>query len=666
MFDFIRTHQRLMQLILLVLILPSFALIGISGYTSYVSGDHDLVEIGNGSISRQDFERAHREQLQRMQAALGANFDPAVHDTTKARKELLDGMIARQVLVGQLEKHRFSVSDRALMRAIEQTPDFQQNGVFSKVQYASVLMGMGLTDKMFEEGQRGELALQRVLGPVADTAQVPEVSVAALAQALSEERVVRMRTFKAADYQAQVTPDDAQIQAWYDANQASLRVPESVNIEYLVLDEAAAMQDLPQVSENDLLAYFEQNQTRFVQPARSRVSHIQWLVPAGASAQQKDDIRRKAQDVAAQAAADASRFAALAREHSQDAGTAGSGGLLGWITKGTWPAEIENAVFSLGAGQVSGVVEVSGNFHVFLVTEAAPEQKENFDAVRDQLEQEVKRQLASNRFADMATRLTDLVYEDSTGLSAAAQALNLPLRRVRGIAADRLLPADVLPVVENGAEGDDAVPVAADSTDAELLNTPRLRRELFAANSLRDKQNTGVIEISAGVMMAARVHTVVPAHVRTLAQARDFVRSQVANGQARQAAQQAGETALAAMKAAGTAAADSGFGQPLRISRLNPEGLGADAIRALFAAQEVPGLMGFVDDDGYTIARLDAVVQSEALVPMLQESLRGQITQAQALTEQRAVLAMMREQARVKVLAEAQRALEPSEDELVP
>jgi len=654
MFDFIRTHQRLMQLILLALILPSFALIGISGYTSYTSGDHDLVEIGNTSITRQAFDFAHREQLQQLQAALGTNFDPAIHDTVAMRQALLDDLIARQVLAGQLVDHRFSVSDRILQQAIGQTPDFQENGVFSEAQYAAVLTSMGLTEKKFLEGQRAELALQRVLGPVASTVQIPDVSIKALAQSLTEERVVRVRRFLAADYQSNVSIDDAQIQDWYDAHQDDLRVPESVSIEYLVLDEAAAMQDLPAIAEADLHAYYEQNQARFTQPARSRVSHIQWLVPAGATGAQQDDIRKQAQDVAEQASAAPARFAQLAQTHSQDAGTASNGGVLGWITRGTWPAEIENAVFSLQAGQVSGVVEVSGNYHVFFVDEVQPEQREPFAQVRAQLEQEVQRQLASTRYADMATRLTDLVYEDNSSLAPAAQALNLTLRHVRGVAADQLLPAAVLPVADKTA--------AADSADAALLNTPRLRRELFSANSLRNQQNTGVIEISAGVMIAARVTSIEPAHVRALDQVRDLIRSQLLAEHARQAAQQAGQAALAALKGTNVRT-DNRFGNPLRISRLNPQGLGRDVVKAVFAADEVPGLLGVADDQGYTLVKLDAVEPSAATDTALQDTLRAQISQTLALAEQRAVLAVMRTQAKVKVLPEAQRALEASEED---
>src|SRR3546814_19743018 len=118
MFDFIRTHQRLMQLVLLVLILPSFVLIGVSGYTNYVSGDHDLVKVGDQSITQQHFDQARRNQLQQLQQNSQGGFDPAVLDNRAARQALLDSLIDRQVLVSTATKERFSVSDTALRQTI--------------------------------------------------------------------------------------------------------------------------------------------------------------------------------------------------------------------------------------------------------------------------------------------------------------------------------------------------------------------------------------------------------------------------------------------------------------------------------------------------------------------------------------------------------------------
>src|SRR5690554_16258 len=117
MFDFIRTHQRLMQLILLVLILPSFVLIGVSGYTTYVSGDHDLVKVGDSSITLQEFDQARRRQLEQAQGMAQGDFDPSALENPIVRSALLESLIDRRVQIDVATEQRFSVSDNALREA---------------------------------------------------------------------------------------------------------------------------------------------------------------------------------------------------------------------------------------------------------------------------------------------------------------------------------------------------------------------------------------------------------------------------------------------------------------------------------------------------------------------------------------------------------------------
>jgi len=648
MFDFIRTHQRLMQLVLLILILPSFALIGVSGYTNYVSGDHELVQVGDSAITRQEYDQARRNQLQQLQASRGGAFDPAVLDTPQARSALLESLIDRRVIASQAAEHHFSVSDAMLREAIASIPELQENGRFSAQRYNDVLASMGVSSREFEQGQRGELALQRVLGPVAATASVPPTVVQGLEQALTAQRTVRLRAFAAADYAKDVKVTDADIKAWYDANQEKLKVPEYVTADYLLLDEAAAMQGLPAVDEKAMKDYYEQNKARYVMPARVQLSHILIETPAGATQAQRDEARAKAQKIADQVAADKSRFAAIAKEQSQDAGTAKDGGLLGWITKGSWPKPLEDAVFALQKGQVSGVVEGPGGYHVFLAHDVQPERGETFEQAKGKVQSEIRRQLAADRYAEMASKLTDLVYDDQSSLRPAAQALGMQVRTASGIAADRLLPESD---VQEGS-------AASAGADAAVLDDPRVRRALFAPQSYAEKQNSGVIEISPGVMVVVRVNKITPAHVQPLDKAQGFIREQLVAERSRAAAQKAGEEALAALRKAPAGDAPEGFGTQLSVSRVDPQGLDKPVLDAAFNAptQSLPAYTGVQGGQGYVIVRVDGAKAGEAN-PALRQSLSLQLAQAMGSAEQAATLKAMREAAKVKMLPEAREAL---------
>ena len=646
MFDFIRTHQRLMQLVLLVLILPSFVLIGVSGYTNYVSGDHDIVKLGDTSITLQDFDQARRNQLQQLQQSAQGGFDPTVLDKPEVRSALLESLIDRTVQVETATKERFSVSDNVLRQTIAAMPQLQVDGKFSAERYNSVLASAGLTTRDFEQGQRGELALARVLGPVSATASVPSVVTEKLKLALTEQRTVRQMVFPAADQEANVQVSDADIQAWYDQNKQTLELPEQLSIQYLLLNEEAAMANLPQVSEDDLKAYYDQNKARYVQPARVNISHIQINAPADAA--QKEAALAKAQDIAKRAKADPASFAALAQNESQDAGTAKDGGKLGWITKGSWPQPLEQVVFALQAGQVSDAVEGPGGYHVFLANEVQPEKGESFEEAKAKVQSEVSRQLGADRFAEMSTKLTNLVYDNPDSLQPAAEDLGLTIKTASGISRDRLLNPDEV-------DSDDA---ASASQDASLIDDVRVRRALFSPQVLTEKQNSGVIEISPSTMMVVRVAKVTPAHVPELAKVSGHIQEQLKNERALQAAEQAGQAALAEFQKQDAAQVPEGFGSPLEVSRINSQAMEQVVADAVFNAptETLPVYTGVKGAKGYVLLRIESVKPGDVNNAAL-AMLPVQLSQTWGQAEEQAVLKDMRTQAKVTILPEAQEAL---------
>ncbi len=166
---------------------------------------------------------------------------------------------------------------------------------------------------------------------------------------------------------------------------------------------------------------------------------------------------------------------------------------------------MEQAVFALKQGEVSDPVKGPDGYHVFMADQVQPEQGETFEQARAKVESEVRRQLAADRYADMATKLTSLVYDNPSSLDPAAKDLGLQIRQADGIARERLLSAD--------EAGPDA---ASASGDSAILGDVRVRQALFSSQVLTDKQNSGVIEISPDTMAVVRVRDVTPAHVPEL------------------------------------------------------------------------------------------------------------------------------------------------------
>jgi len=647
MFEFVRTHQRLMQFLLLVLIVPSFALIGVGGYTTYVSGDQDLVKVGKGAITQQDFDQARRNQLQQMQQSNPGGFDPALLDTPEVRKGLLESLIDRSVIINTAAKDRFSVSDTVLRESIASMPQLQVDGRFSPERYNELLDANGLSSRDFEEGRRGELALDRVLTPVAATAKVPAPVMALVEKTLTAERTIRVRAFPASDYAQGLDISEHDIKAWYDGHASQLELPEMVTAKYLLLDEQAAMKSVPAISEDELRSYYEQNKSRYVLPARVNVSHILISVPKGSDAQAKESAQGKAQKIADALKAHPESFAETAARESDDPGTAQDGGKLGWITQGSWPADLEAAVFALKKGEISDPVEGTDGYHVFKADDVQEQSGESFEQARPKVEAEVRRQLAADRYADMATRLTDLVYDNPSSLKPAADALGLQVKEAGGIARDRLVPADE---VGPGA--------ASAGPDAGVLGDARVRRALFSPETLNDKQNSGVIELAPDTIVVVRVESVTPAQIPPLERVSDHIREILTAQGAAAAAKRAGEAAMQTYRESGSSADDVAFGEAIKVSRIDPHGVGGAVLDAVFAVDsaKIPEYIGIESPQGYLLVHVESADEGTTDNPML-EGLSAQLDRAWGEAEKEAVLKLLRVQAKVKVLPEAEKAL---------
>jgi peptidyl-prolyl cis-trans isomerase D len=651
MFDFIRNHQRWMQFILLILIVPSFAFFGVQSYSSFMSEEPKMATVDGKPITQREYDQARRDQLDQYRQMMGAQFDPALLDTPAMRQRLLDQLINQRLLAAAAAQNRFSVSDETLRNTIASNPAVQDNGRFSPERYRAALAAQGLTPAVFEAGLRRDLAIGRVLDPIGQSARLPASVAAAVENALSETRHVLTRRFAAADYRKQVQVSDADIQKWYDSNKQQYQVPDQVQAQYLVLDEAAASTGV-QVSDDDIARYYDQNKSRFGQPERRRASHIMIELPSSASDAQRKAAHAKAEDIARQAAANPAGFADLAKKYSQDAGSASKGGDLGWISPGMLTPSLQKAIDSLGKGQVSGVIESPYGLHVLELTDLQPAQLKPLATVRDQIAEEIRKQIAASRFSDMATKLTSLVYDQRDSLQPAADALGLKIRQAGGITRTGLLAKD-----QAGAGA------AADSPDSSLLDNPRVRQALFSPEVLRDKQNSGVIELAPDTMVVVRVAAMTPAHVPPLDKVKDEVHARLLDERAADAAAKAGEQALETLRK-DAAASTQGFGGPVDVSRQNPQTLSRPVLDAVMRAPatRLPAYAGTRDGNDYVVARIESVQPGKS-DPAELTSLNQQLSNAWGQAEDDAVLKMLRSQYKVEIAPEAAKILQGGDTE---
>jgi len=593
MFEFVRKHTRLFQFILLILILPSFALVGMQGYTSFMDNANSSVASVNGrKITQSEWDGALRDQIERMRRQM-PNLDAKVFDSPEVKREALDALVRERVLQAAAAQQHLLVSDERLQAMFLKDPQFafmrNPDGSVNK----SVLAAQGMSSQMFVERLRQDLSLRQVVAGVAGSTVASTANANVAFDALLQQREVQLQRFDAKDFAAKIEPSDAEIEAFYkDAgNAAQFQLPESAQIQYLLLDLESLKGGIT-VSESDLRKYYDENVSRYSVAEERRASHILIKADKAAPADERSKAKAKADELLAQARKNPAGFADLARKNSQDEGSAPNGGDLDFFGRGAMVKPFEDAAYALKQGEISNVVESDFGYHVIQLTALRGGDKKSFEAVHAEIEAEVRKQLAQKRFAEVAEQFSNTVYEQSDSLQPAADKLKLSLQT----ATVQRTPAP-------GATG----PLAS----AKLLEA------VFGNEALRNKRNTEAVETGASQLVAARVVQYNPVRQQALADVKAKVREQLVRKLSTAQAITAGQERLAALQKGGAMADLAGLEAPQLLSRAKAGTLQRKVVDGILAADasKLPAYVGVDTGEGaFVVARINKLLPRDPAV----------------------------------------------------
>lgn len=591
MFDFFRKHTRLLQGILLPLIFVAFVFVGIEGYTRFSEGGNATVATVAGQpITRVEWDNAHRQQVERLRRQM-PDVEASFFDSDEMRQRTLDQLIRDRVALTAVNKLHLVVTDDHVDRVFKTDPQFEMLRRADGSLNRDVIQAQGLSSTMFLERLRQDLASQQVLGGVAGSVFATPATAAAALDAMFQQRELQVQRFDAKDYAAQVKPSDAELEAYYKdpANAAQFQAPEQASIEYVVLDLETLKKGI-KISEEDLRSNYEQNAARYTTPQERRASHILVAVEESASADERAKAKAEAESLLAQVRQQPDRFAELARKHSDDPGSAERGGDLDFVGRGATTKPFEDALFALKPGEISGVVESEFGYHIIQLTGVRGGEKQSFEAVRAQLENQVRTELAQKKFSEQALDFSNVVYEQPDSLKPAADKFDLELRTAQNV---QRTPAP-------GAQG----PLA----DAKFLEA------LFSADALRNKRNTDAIETGPNQLVSGRVVQYQPQRLLPFAEVKDRVRARVVAKQAAALAKKAGEARLAEVKAA----PETALAAPaVTASRAQPKDLPRPVLDAALQADagKLPAVVGVdLGEQGYAVVRVTQVLGRDPMV----------------------------------------------------
>ena len=403
---------------ILVLIGSSFLFFGVS--SDYISFGY-AAKVNGKEIPAPVFENAYRDQLLRF-AEQGIDIPDEVMQLVK--EGVLDVLIRDTVVDIYLEENGYRVSDTIVTDFIQRQADFRSEGKFSKDIYYAWLNQRVLDPSQFEETQRKGIQKSQLQRGVGASSFTTPSEYRRYLNLYLEQRQVDIIEINITNIAESISIDNDEIQNFYNDNLEKFITPESVDFKYIEIDRNNLSSNV-EITEEELQQHFENSSFRFLQEEKRQAQHI--LIPFGDDEISSNNL---AMELTKRALSGES-FDDLAKQYSQDGGTASRGGDLGMLLKSQLPGGLSETVFSIEVGEVEGPLKTDFGFHVIKLMSIEMGGSLPMDSVRSELEAEMKLQKSANIFTDLERSVSDALF-DLRDIDSLAESLELEINNAFG------------------------------------------------------------------------------------------------------------------------------------------------------------------------------------------------------------------------------------------
>lgn len=557
------------------------ALTGFDAIFNATSNRQNAADVNGEKITINELSQAVDMQRRQLLQQLGKDFDASQLNDNLLREAALKGLIERRLLLQGAKEADFAFSQAALDQLILQTPEFQVDGKFSADRFDQVIRQMGYGRLQFRRMLEEEMLISQLRAGLAGSGFVTDEEAQAFARLEKQTRDFAMLTIKADAASAQVGDDE--IKAYYDEHASEFMSPEQVVLEYVELKKDAFF-DQVEAKDADLQELYKKEIANLAE--QRRAAHI--LVEVN---DQMNDDQAKAKISEIKKRLDAGEdFAALAKEFSDDSGSATEGGDLGYAGPGVYDPAFEEALYALQKDQVSEPVRSEFGWHLIKLLDVQAPEVPSFDSLKDKLEREVKAQLVEQRFVEATKELEDAAFEASD-LAQPAQELGLEVKTTA-------------PFGREGGEG-----IAANR---------QVLQAAFSPEVLEEAANSSAIELDPDTVVVVRAKEHKQPEQLPLDQVAGTVREHLLQQHASEAAKQKGEALLADLREGKISANEAG--QEWKVTEAatrSQEGVDPQVLQTLFRmpkpeSGDKPSFASVTLRNGdYVLIRLNGVSEPE-------------------------------------------------------
>ena len=503
MLDRMRQHRNWLKwslfivcVAMVIFFIPNFLTdptmnVGVTGAVAVVEGRE---------IRSDEFQRTYQAQIQAYRSAYGANMSDQLLRQLGVEQQILQQMVDERAALAEADRLDVQVSDDEVRQRILTIPSFQENGVFigeERYQQLLAIQRPPMTAADFEEAVRRTLVVDKLRASITEWLSIPDKELEHEYRRRNDKVKLAVVSFPNDSFRPDVSATDAEVSSYFEGNKEDFRIPEKRKIRYLLIDVEAIRAKLV-VPPADIERVYNDRISEYTTPEQVRASHI-LLKTEG-----KDEaaVRTQAEELLKKARAGAD-FAALAKQSSEDEGSAPNGGDLDYFGRGRMVPEFDTVAFSMEPGQISELVKTSFGFHIIKLVDKKVGTTRSLEEVRPQLLDQLTVERAQQQASTLAETLRPRITK-SSDLDTVAQAQGLTVQESTFFARDE-------PVLGLGA-------------------SPELGVRTFEMNQ---GDVAGPIQTGRGFVYASLVAKQ-DAYVPQLDEVKDRVRDEVIKGKARE------------------------------------------------------------------------------------------------------------------------------------
>lgn len=469
---------------LLLILVLSFAVWGISGQVSGVLGGHEsVVRVGGTSVSVNEYRLSYDRQINALSQQFGQRLTQEQVNALGLDRQVLAQLVSGALLDEQARKMGLGISQDRLAALTREDPAFHgPGGQFDRQTFDYVLRQVGMRPEDYLANRAQVARRQQIIEAATDGIKVPDTFLKAFALYQGEDRTVDYLVLPKSLVEPVATPSDADLSTYFEENKQSYVAPEYRKFSYVRLEPEDIM-DPASISDQQVAEDYEKNKSLFTTPETRKIEQI--VFPSEQDAQSaRDSINSGAtfdRIYTAQGKSEADvQLGTLAKDKIGDQAVA-------------------DAAFELGVNEVSQVVKGVFGPILLRVTEIKPEVVKPVAEVSDQIRKELALAEASRILLDVHD-----AYEDSrAGGDTMEEAASKQRLKVVSVEA-----------IDRSGRGPDGAVVG------NLPESANLIRAVFEAEAGIENES---ITTANGGYLFYEVNSVTPARDRSLDEVRERV-----------------------------------------------------------------------------------------------------------------------------------------------